>query len=387
MPHPSSPGLTERSLWLDTLLRIIHPVLSALAARELKRRMPVEARERDRARYTHLEAFSRTLVGTAPWLELHGLTGDEEERRQHYAALAREALDAATDPGSPDFMNFTEGGQPIVDTAFLAQAILRAPTELWHKLTPRVQGQIIACLQATRYGRKPPFNNWLLFSAMIETALHFMGQDWDQVRVDYALRQFEQWYVGDGAYGDGPSFHWDYYNSFVIHPMLVDITLRMAHHHPDWAALREPILRRAQRYAAVLERLIGPDGSYPPLGRSITYRLGAFHALAQMALLRLLPPEVTPAQVRCALTAVLQRTLHAPGTFDQDGWLRIGLCGHQPGLAEGYISTGSLYLCTTGLLPLGLPPDDPFWAHPPVPWTAKALWNGADLQADHALAE
>ena len=31
------------------------------------------------------------------------------------------------------------------------------------------------------------------------------------------------WYKGDGVYGDGPPFHWDYYNSFVIQPMLLNI--------------------------------------------------------------------------------------------------------------------------------------------------------------------
>ena len=71
-----------------------------------------------------------------------------------------------------------------------------------------------------------------------------------------------------------------------------------------------------------------------------------------------------PAQARAALDAVIRRTLDAPGTFDADGWLQIGLCGHQPGVGERYISTGSLYLATTAFLPLGLPPDDPFWIGP-----------------------
>ena len=43
------------------------------------------------------------------------------------------------------------------------------------------------------------------------------------------------------------------------------------------------------------------------------------------------------------------------------GWLQLGAVGHQPLQAEGYISTGSLYLCAVGLLHLGLPADDPFW--------------------------
>ena len=83
-----------------------------------------------------------------------------------------------------------------------------------------------------------------------------------------------------------------------------------------------------------------------------------------------------PAQVRGALTAVIRRSIEAPGTFDADGWLRIGFCGHQPGVGETYISTGSLYLCAVGLLPLGLPASDPFWSAPPQPWTSRARLVG-----------
>ena len=55
--------------------------------------------------------------------------------------------------------------------------------------------------------------------------------------------------------------------------------------------------------------------------------------------------------------------LHAK---NEHGWLTIGLSGHQPSLGEPYISTGSLYLCLCGLLPLGLPPDNEFWSSTPV---------------------
>jgi hypothetical protein len=95
-----------------------------------------------------------------------------------------------------------------------------------------------------------------------------------------------------------------------------------------------------------------------------------------VALRRSLPEEVSPAQVRGALTAVVNRTLDAAGTFDGDGWLRIGLCGHQPGVGETYISTGSLYLCAVAFLPLGLPSSDPFWASPSQPWTSAKAWSG-----------
>ncbi len=140
------------------------------------------------------------------------------------------------------------------------------------------------------------------------------------------------------------------------------------------------------RYAAIQERLISPEGTFPAIGRSIAYRFGAFHLLAQTALRHALPEGVSPAQVRGALTSVIKRSVEAPGTFDADGWLRIGFCGHQPGVGETYISTGSLYLCSVGLLPLGLPAADEFWAAPPQPWTSVRAWGGQAFPIDHALA-
>ena len=112
--------------------------------------------------------------------------------------------------------------------------------------------------------------------------------------MDRAIDAFEKWYVGDGAYGDGERFHFDYYNSFVIHPMYVDVL--------------EAFSGCGARYAALL-----------------------------------------PAQVRCALSAVLART-SAGGMFDEKGFLRTGVSGSQPSLGEGYICTGSLYLCQTVFL-------------------------------------
>src|SRR5690606_4573652 len=139
-----------------------------------------------------------------------------------------------------------------------------------------------------------------------------------------AVEMHEHWYKGDGAYGDGADFHWDYYNSYVIQPMLLDVLTVVNAHTDRWRALRPTVRRRAERFAVVLERMIAPDGSYPTLGRSITYRCGAFQHLAQLALQQALPESLQPAQVRSALTAVIRRTLTAPGTFDDAGWLQPG---------------------------------------------------------------
>jgi hypothetical protein len=233
----------------------------------------------------------------------------------------------------------------------------------------------------------PTKNNWVLFAAMVEAVLLEFGEATVEERLEDCLRKMLNWYCGDGAYGDGEFFHFDYYNSFVIHPMLLDVLGVMKRHNPTFASAYAIALERSRRFAEVQERMIAPDGTFPVLGRSTTYRFGAFQALAQIALMGELPPRIKPAQARCALTAVIQKMVEAPGTFDANGWLQIGFCGHQPSLGESYISTGSLYLCAAGLLPLGIPADATFWSAPGQPWTSQMLWSGENLPADHALSD
>lgn len=375
----------DRAIWIGHMRKLADPVLKNLAAGTLKARMPVEqAAGANRQNVTHLEALGRLLAGLAPWIELAADTSAEGRLRSEYADLARRSLARAVDPSSPDFLNFTRERQPLVDAAFLAQAILRAPRSLRGALDPATRQNVIAALESSRV-ISPGFNNWLLFSATVEAALAALGAQWDRLRVDYALRQHDQWYKGDGVYGDGPSFHWDYYNSFVIHPMLLDVLDACRDEMPAWKELSTHVDERALRYAAVLERLIAPDGSFPAIGRSLAYRCGAFQLLASIALRRALPESVPPPQVRAALTAVIRKTLEAPGTFDADGWLRIGFCGHQPGVGETYISTGSLYLCSVAFLPLGLDANDAFWSAPSQPWTSVRAWSGQPFPIDHAI--
>jgi hypothetical protein len=385
--RPSAERSTDdRAAWVAIMRRVADPVLRNLADGTLKARMPVEqAPGANRSSVTHLEALGRVMAGIAPWIELPADDTPEGRLREEYADLSRRAIARAVDPSSADFLNFTRERQPLVDAAFLAQGVLRAPRALSAALEPQAKRHLVAALDSTRR-ITPGFNNWLLFSATVEAGLARLGAEWDRLRVDYALRQHEQWYKGDGTYGDGPEFHWDYYNSFVIQPMLLDVLEVCGDQMPAWKDLAGRVERRARRYAAILERLVAPDGTFPPVGRSLAYRCGAFHLLAQMALRKSLPDGVAPAQARGALSAVIRRSLEAPGTFDANGWLRIGLAGHQPAVGESYISTGSLYLCAVGLLPLGLPAADEFWSGPAQPWTSGRAWSGDAFAIDRALA-
>jgi hypothetical protein len=380
----------DREQWIDWVEKVSEPVLEALSKRELRRRMPVEAvkgHEADRAVGSQLEAFGRLFCGIAPWLELEASAGEparETALRTKFRGWAQEGIASAVDPKSPDYMRFGESSQTVVDASFLCLAMLRAPKQMLGSMTATTKAQLVTALEVQRKVL-PGFNNWLLFAAMDEVLLRRLGAFWDRMRVDYALREHASWYVGDGIYGDGPHYHADNYNSYVIQPYLQAVMDEVKGEAAAWGEMAGPIRERARRYAAIQERMISPEGTFPVQGRSICYRAGAFHHLADVSLRKMLPEGVEPAQVRGALTAVQKRTLGAAGTFDEKGWLRIGLAGHQPSLGEVYISTGSLYLCSFAWLPLGLAQTDPFWAAPAVDWTQKKVWAGGDLMADHAL--
>lgn len=368
--------MATREKWLKQMLRIAAPVVENLAQDKLRKEIP-QSFHQDRKNFILLEAFARTLNGMAPWLGAEGLDENERERQQYYRELVRKCIDNATNPLSEDYMDFgQEWGQPLVDTGFLAHAIIRDPEQLFFALEERVKKNVVNALKSSRRITPCP-TNWLFFSAMVETALYVMGEnDYDMTRIDYAVNMFEKWYKGDGVYGDGEEFRWDYYNSYVIQPMYVDILRTMEKQSDLYRELRPKVESRASKYASVLERMIAPDGTYPILGRSITYRFGAFQMLGQAALEHLLPEDVSPPQARCAMTAVLDKVLETEAVFDKDGWLSPGVYGFQPELAESYISTGSLYMCMAFFLPLGLNPEDMFWKGKDCDWTGRKVWAG-----------
>jgi hypothetical protein len=227
----SEPAADTRKLWLDFLIKLSDPVLTALAADQLKARMPVETRDpaqvKDRAKYTYLEAFGRLLSGIAPWLQAKHLDAEEQALQQKYFKLALKSIENSVNENARDYMNWgDEGGQPLVDASFFAYALMRCPN-LWHALSEETQRKVINCLKKTR-SIKPPENNWLLFAAMVESFFDFIEEpSFDKTKIEYAIDRHLEWYKGDGMFGDGHDFHWDYYNSFVIHPYLYDILKRL----------------------------------------------------------------------------------------------------------------------------------------------------------------
>jgi hypothetical protein len=138
-----------------------------------------------------------------------------------------------------------------------------------------------------------------------------------------------------------------------------------------------------QRFNVLLERLISPEGTFPAIGRSATYRMGAFQTLALAAWKYGLPKVMTSGQVRSALTTVMKNMFAVEGNFSKEGFLQLGMVGHQPGIADYYTNNGSLYMTALVFLPLGLPVDAPFWTAPAEDWTQRKAWSGKPFPKDY----
>lgn len=369
-----------RNYWIQIAKKLSVPILSALSQRKFRNVFV------DKNPIACFEAFARVLLGIAPWLELN-----VDKEATMLAVLARQSLDAISDPFSPDYVGHVQHEQMLVETALLAQALLRGYSQLWLRLDSHVQTNITNIMCMSR-NIKPHDNNWSLFPCIIEAFL--LKSNHSNIRFDRlheGILFFEKWYVGDGMYGDGVEFHFDYYNSYIIHPMLMDtlevLTMTNKETCDKVRALATKESVRFQRLAVIQERLIAPDGTFPPIGRSLTYRCGAFHSLALCAYRKVLPDCLKPSQVREALTRVIRATLEPKDTFEK-GWLTIGLYGKQPNLAEPYINHGSVYFCSTVLLPLGLSMDEPFWSDGDdsvISW--EAIMNGQNVKRDKPYCE
>lgn len=375
----------DRQYWVQTIVKIADPVVRNLSKDQLKKNIPVgrssSALASSREFVTHMESVGRTIAGIAPWLELGPDSTQEGKIREEYIRMTCDGLANSVNPASDDYFNSTATRQILVNSAFLIQGLLQAPTQLWGNLDATTRERLIAQWKSTRT-MKPGNNNWLLFSAMVECGLKEFAGEWNFPVVERALNSHREWYKGDGVYGDGADFHLDYYNSYVIHPLLLQVLKVVVKQEPSYQSFLDEEWLRFVRYAEIQERMIAPDGSYPILGRSVSYRSAAFQVLGACALFEKLPASLKPGQVRGAMTAMLKRLFEQPGTFDNSGWLTIGVCGNQPELGDTYLSTPCVYLCSLGFLPLGLPADAPFWRDPVEPWTSVKAFGGDPFPID-----
>lgn len=252
-----------RKSWLDVLSKIADPILTNISNDTLKENMPIEYINEQRIKFAPLEAVGRLICGIAPWLEL-GIDNTQEGKiREKYIKLISKGLVNLFNPESDDYLDFDDDKQPLVDMAFLAQGLLRSKTQIWDPIPENDKKLIIDAFLKIR-SIKPYDNNWLLFASMVEVFFIETIGECDEERLMYGVNKFmNEWYCGDGQYSDGENYHFDYYNSFVIHPMLTEILLILKKHGKCKDDIVNIQFTRLKQYSNHLERLISPEGTYP----------------------------------------------------------------------------------------------------------------------------
>ncbi len=380
---------TDRAYWVDLAYRMAAPVLSNMAQGTLQKNMQVEVSPNWDGRnkgVTYMETFGRLMAGIAPWLSLPDDGTAEGAKRAQLREWALKAYANAVDPNSPDYLLWRGHGQALVDAAYVAESFLRGYDSLWKPLDDTTKQRYFE--EFTQLRRvDPPYTNWLLFSSVIESFLAKAGAECDEYRVNSAIRKTEEWYAGDGWYADGPFFTFDYYSSYVFHPMYLETLQAMKdsrrYTRIHYGKYYDRALKRARKFSIVLERLISPEGTFPVFGRSIPYRMATMQPLALMAWYQKLPEGLTYGQVRGALTAVMHRMFDGKDNFNEGGFLTIGFAGRQPNVADWYTNNGSLYMTSLSFMPLALPATHPFWSDAALPWTSQKAWSGEPFPKDH----
>ena len=381
---------SDRQYWCSLAYKMAQPVLENMAKGELQKNMQTEfspSFDNRNRKVLYMECFGRLMAGVAPWLTLSDDATAEGKQRKQLREWALASYKNAVDPQNPDYLCWGIGGQNLVDAAYIAESFLRAYDTLWKPLDEVTKKRYLTEFAKLRH-IDPPYTNWLLFSSTIESFMAKVGGDFDEFRINSACRKVEEWYVGDGWYADGPSFAFDYYSSYVFHPMYLETLQAMVdakvNSRLDYQKYYNRELKRCQKYSIILERFISPEGTFPAFGRSIPYRMATMQPLALMAWYQKLPKDLSNGQVRAALTKVLHRMFDQQNNFNEKGYLSIGFCGNsQKNVADWYTNNGSLYMTTLAFMPLGLPADHPFWTDAAQPWTQVKAWNNQQFPKDH----
>lgn len=380
-----SQEINDRIYWSNLCYQISAPILNNMSKGELQKNMQVDVSptwDNRNKNVTYMEAFGRLMAGIAPWLTLpddNTLEGKQRKQLREWALLS---YANAVNQDSPDYLAWEGESQALVDAAYIANSFMRAPKALWEPLDKVTKERYIKEFKKLRQV-KPAYNNWLLFRAMVEAFLVSIDEDYDGFALDVAIRKMNEWYLGDGWYSDGPEYSLDYYNGYVMHPMLVEILEVLESKKIRSTLSFDLAFRRMQRYNNHLERLISPEGTFPAVGRSMTYRMGSFQPLALSVWKYDLPRGMSYGQIRNALTSVMKRMFSIEGNFNEKGYLTLGFVGHQPDLADYYTNNGSMYLTSLVFLPLGLPANHPFWTSAPEEWTSQKAWSGKAFPKDY----
>ena len=147
----------------------------------------------------------------------------------------------------------------------------------------------------------------------------------------------------------GPNLLLDYYNSYVIHPMYVEV-LEVCEANKFSTPVSVSLgVKRMQRFNTFIERLISPEGTYPAFWPICGASYGgiSINGACRIEIWFARGPE--NGQIRKCTYRSNENMFSVEGNFDNENFLKLGFVGHQPNLANYYTNNGSLYMTSFSL--------------------------------------
>ena len=135
---PKGKQKTDREVWVDIMYQMAEPVMKNMAEGKLQQVMDTAGGnknlelsptwDRRDKKVAYMEAFGRLLAGLAPWLNLPDDDTPESAKRKQLREWTRKAIINAVDPNSPDRLGWENGGQTLVDGAYVVEGLYVATT-------------------------------------------------------------------------------------------------------------------------------------------------------------------------------------------------------------------------------------------------------------------
>lgn len=293
----------------------------------------------------YAEGFLRPLWGLVPlW---HGGHGDDDLKEAY-----RKGIINGTNPDSDFYWGLcNDYDQRFVEMAALAYALLFAPDVIWEPLSKSEKNNLVLWLSQINHHIVCD-NNWRFFRVLVNTALKHLGENYDESQMITDLSRFDDFYLGNGWYMDGPIHQKDYYISMAIHfYSLIYATVE----NDEYA---KKFRERAKLFAKDFIYWFADDGSALPYGRSLIYRFaqGAFWSMCLVAGVDVFDIGT----IKGIISRHISDWLNAP-IFDNGGVLTIGYKYPNLLMAEHYNAPGSPYWGLKFFALLALNDNNSFW--------------------------
>ena len=297
-----------------------------------------------------LEGVARPLWGLIP---LTVGSGDD----RGWWSLMRRVISEGTDPDHPDYWGPTGShSQHSVEMAAFGVLLMTVPETAWVPFSEREKDNLLRWLEDIQHVTLVD-NNWLFFAVLVQEGLRKIGRadliD-EELQAQY-IQRINDWYLGDGWYGDGPTLPVDHYGAFAIH----FYALLYVHFAKDpKPALVKAFRERASAFLVPFSYWFAETGEGLMVGRSLTYRfaMAAFWGMAAVCELE----GMRPGQIK-GIWARQIRSWRDKPFFTADGLMTRGYYYPNFIMCEDYNSPTSPYWAMKAFMPLALSEDSAFW--------------------------